>query len=127
MPQIIMIIVIYFCLATIPNKNLVSINLCVIIPIMLYKIYNKNLNIKDWTKTILITIAFTTAFIILYRFLGTFGMIGIILTLIILISWRIIKGWKLYNYTTKWGSDYLRGKSYDFDIKQLEPEKIRRK
>jgi hypothetical protein len=51
--------------------------------------------------------------------MGELGIIGAILIIIILVAWRIIKGWKLYSYTTKWAAEALHGKKTDFDINKI--------
>jgi hypothetical protein len=129
MPQLILVLTIYIVLLTLPSRNIISINLTIITIILMYKLYN-NINNKqtpkplEWIKTTLTTSAWTTGFIILYTLLGGYGLIGFISIIIILVAWRIIKGWKLFNYTTKWGANILHGKKEDFDITMLEPEKI---
>lgn len=123
-PQISLVMLIYILIAIIPGKNIYSITLSVLIPILLYKIYTKKPSLSDWAKTILITICVTIGFYILLAFLGGFGLVGFIIIIIGLVVWRIIKGWKLYNYTTKWAADKLHGNKEEFDIGMLEPEKI---
>jgi hypothetical protein len=129
MPQIILVAIIYIVLILLPNRNIISINLAIITLILMYKLYNninqhQNPKPFDWLKTTLTTASWVTAFIIIYSLLGKLGIIGAIILIIILVAWRIIKGWKLFNYTTKWGADMLHGNKEDFDIRMLEPEKI---
>lgn len=124
MPQIILMAVIYIVVLTLPNRNIISINLSIIIPILMYKIYNRQKPIlKDWIKTIMVTAGWTTGIILIYKLLGGLGIIGGILIIIIFVTWRIWKGRKLFNYTTKWGANILRGKPEDFDINQLKEDK----
>lgn len=46
-------------------------------------------------------------------------MAGLILIVLIYVTFRIIKGWKLYKYTCGWGADMLRGKKRRFDVNEF--------
>lgn len=120
--QIVLVAIIYIVIALIPGKNLVSINLSVIVPVLLYKLYVGKPVFKDWVKTIVVTAFFVNGFFFLISYLGALGLIGFIIIIIIFVAWRLWKGRKLFNYTTKWGADILRGKKSDFDIKKIEEE-----
>jgi hypothetical protein len=126
-PQIILIITMYIIIILLPNKNIVSLTLAVLCPVLLYKLNNEMNNktkpkILDWTKTILITSSWIIIFTVLYGLMGGLGIIGAAALIIIIVAWRIIKGWKLYSYTTKWAAEALHGKKTDFDIKQMSDD-----
>jgi amino acid transporter len=126
-PQIVLISIIYLVLLLIPNKNLVSINLAILAPVLLYKLWERKPELKDWAKAIIITICWTSGFLILFQLLyqlsGLWGIFGLIITLILIIAFRIIKGWKLFAYTVNWGANILHGRPEDFDVSKLSPEK----
>lgn len=122
--QIALVAVIYIVMALLPSKNIISLNLSVIIPILLYKAYSEKPVLKDWVRTILMTAAWITGFFLLISFLGLLGIIGFIIIMALLIGWRLWKGRKLLTYTINWGADALHGRKKDFDASKLEPEKI---
>jgi len=109
---IILIIVIPIIIYYLPNKNLITINLAVLVPILVFKaiqFYDGTLIplFQDWAKTIIITICWVSGFYLLAKFAGLLGVVGIIGFLATVITIRLYKARKLLNYTFNWGADYL--------------------
>lgn len=114
------IIIIYIGLVLLPYKNVFSINALILTIALGFKLCKEKPNIKEWCLTIIKTIAFVTSFFFMIRWLGTYGLLGAILIILIFVAYRIVIGWKLYKYTCVWGADMLLGKKKRFDINELE-------
>lgn len=127
-PQIILFLGISTLILIIPNKNLITFNLAVLIPILLVKLLGEKPVFKEYLKVIITTICYVTIIYYLVTWLGAYGVLGLILIIGLFVAWRIYKGWSLFMYTTDWGADVLRNKKKDFDFKKaLKVKKVKAK
>lgn len=128
----IMLAIIYIALAFLPKKSLLTINLTILTVVLANKLITslllkKKPIIKDWIKTIISVVTFVTIFYYLIRFLGGYGVIGLIIIILLFVTYRIIKGWKLYKYTCVWVSDMIKGKRRRFDTNEFTDKEEQKK
>jgi hypothetical protein len=119
---VVQLVLIILTIALIPNKNLVSIWLCLLVWILIFKLVQKELEPKDW----LITFAFTigmTALIYLVGFVK--GIIGLMLFYAVITGIQLYNNWKLYSAVTLWGAKKVKGIPVeDFNLAKVMESEI---
>lgn len=73
----------------------------------------------SWLRTIFFTSIVTVGLLLLFVWVGGFGILGLILILVGLAVWRIASNWRLYDAVTTWGAERITGKHDEvFDIEK---------
>lgn len=95
------IAVVYMLLLLTTNKNLFTINLIILTPLLVSKLFvaikNKEQpSINEWCKSGLKTIATISLLYLFINWMGAYGLLGFILVILLLAAWRIYKSWELF-------------------------------
>lgn len=108
-------------IALIPNKNLLTINLFMLSFVLTTELLNKNRkpDPKRWLMLSGKTMLAVSGFLILWSWLGVFGLFGIILGILLLAAFRIWQGWELFDAATSWGARRLKGSNEDLDLTRV--------
>lgn len=107
-----------------PHKNILTINLSILVWVMTNTLYNdiyyhQRPSLKRWFSTATKTAITTTVFLTIFYWLGGWGMFGIAVIILLMAAYRIYTGWHLYNYTTRWMAERLfKGSKEDFDAEE---------
>lgn len=122
--QILQTVLIIITISSLVYVNVVSITLSVLVWTLYFKLLREveegeKPMLVYWLRTILFTSGITVGLLLLFVWLGGFGIIGLILILISLAAWRIISNWKLYDAVTTWGAERIKGEHTEvFDIEK---------
>jgi len=101
------------------NVNVFSFPCVLTVVSGLFLIFGNNkLTFWSFVKHLVKTYFFSTLIYLIITFLGGYGMIGFSLIIIVFVGIRIYKGRKLYNETTRWGADLLRGKKTNLNFEE---------
>lgn len=123
-PPIIFVSSLALMLALLPVKNIISINLQILLWVLLYDIYQfVEPEPKRWATKSLYTILWTTLFILLTVWLGVWGIVGTLLIICLLAGFRIYSNYALYDYYTTWAAKRLfKGSKEEFDITKVNDD-----
>lgn len=127
--QILQSVLIILSISMLTYRNLVSITLCIVLWVCLFKLWreveesNKPV-LKEWFWMITRSVVFTLVLLLLFLWLGGYGIIGLVVTLLVLAVWRIWSNWKLFDAVTTWGAERIKGEHKEnFDIEKVVGEK----
>jgi hypothetical protein len=122
---IIIFLVTIIGLLMLPNKNLISITLYIILVALINDFTNyKRPNIKRWIRITSKTITYLVIIYLILTLLGGWGIISLIMIVLLLAAWRIKTNWTLYKYTVNWMGDRIwRGSKEDFNLEKLREQK----
>lgn len=106
-----------------PYNYLVELILLLLVAILMFKLWKDAHNYKapilsEWWRVIWSTSLIVSILWYANRWLGGYGLLGLVVLVVGLALWRVWKGRKLYNSFTKWSADRLKGKTKEeFDFK----------
>jgi len=104
--------------------NIISITLSVLVWTLYFKLLSEIEEDEkptpvSWLKTILFTSSVTVGLLLLFVWLGGFGIIGLVLIILGLAAWRIKSNWRLYDAVTTWGAERIKGEHTEvFDVEK---------
>lgn len=99
-----------------PDKNLPSIILAVLIPAYLKDMYIRKPDQTRW-KVLAVDVAlWTSGFVLLWRWAGASGFLVLFLCVVALAAFQIYKGWSLFDAYTSSVADWVKGKPFKMDL-----------
>lgn len=114
---------IFLSLLFLPNKNFISVVLCVLVWVLIFELFTSPVSpeLRRWFSLILRTSLWVAIPLLIYSWLGAYGLLGAILIILILVGYIIFSNWKLYDYTTSWGAKKLfKGSKEEFDLGKVK-------
>lgn len=107
-----------------PYRFLVELILLVCVSMLLFKLWKDHRNFKkpvfkEWAWMVFNTSIVLVVLWYLQKWLGNYGVLGLIVLVLGLALWRVWRGRKLFNAFTTWSADRLKGRTKEeFEFKE---------